>query len=48
MISTLPVVFGQYEKERFGIGVINVRSAKLKDEIIHGFAVLDCLVRADA
>jgi Protein of unknown function (DUF3800) len=44
----LPVVFGQYEKDKFGAGVLSAdETTRKKAELMHRVAVIDCLLRAD-
>jgi Protein of unknown function (DUF3800) len=45
---SLPVVFGTYEKEKFGVGTIPAADThQKKARLIHDVAVIDCLMRAD-
>jgi hypothetical protein len=45
----LPLVFGQYQKDAFGIGIFQSGdSTRIKNNIIHQAALLDCLTWADA
>jgi hypothetical protein len=44
----LPVVAGNYKKEKFGVGILKESDGpKLKGNLIHNSAVADCLIHSD-
>jgi Protein of unknown function (DUF3800) len=46
---SLPVVFGKYEKDKFGVGLSpnDLKRPDLKNRMIHNVAAMDCLIWSD-
>jgi len=44
---TLPIVWGQYQKDKFGLELLASVPEKTKHALIHAIAATDCLTRAD-